>query len=232
MCNDYELAILLDEMNAAIDRQLGLQFEIPNAPPSQWDLPFAERVYPRYFGLILRPAEPLDPLSQPLQTRVASWNLIPPFHRGSPKDWKAQCNNSRSEEMSFKPTFRDAVKKRRCIIPATAFYEWTGPKGSKTRHRITRRDGEPMFLAGLWSPANDPDRGRIDTFSMVMQPGAPPDDIAPFHDRQPVPLDHDSARRWLDLSTDMTKDSADWAAVIKPPAPGTLAFDPPEPVAA
>jgi putative SOS response-associated peptidase YedK len=232
VCNDYELELVLEEMNAAIDRQLGLEVDIPNAPPEQWDLPFAKRVYPRYYGLILKPADPEQPFGEPLRTSVAYWNLTPPWHRAPIKEWKAQCNNARSEEMAGKSSFKDAVKKRRCIIPATAFYEWTGPKGAKQKHRITRRDGEPMFFAGLYSPANDPERGRIDTFSMVMQGGAPPDDIAPFHDRQPVPLDRDSVRVWLDLQADMAQGAEGWRSVIRPPEPGTLAFDPPEPKAA
>lgn len=53
--------------------------------------------------------------------------------------------------MATKASFRDAVKSRRCIIPATAICEWTGPKGTMTKHAITRADGGPLFLAGLWA---------------------------------------------------------------------------------
>lgn len=232
MCNDYELAILLEEMNRMIDQAMGLQVQLPPAPPEQWNLPFAREVFPRLNGLILKPADPAAPFAAPLETSVAYWHLVPPFHQGTFKDWKWPCNNARSEEMTTKASFKDAVRKRRCIIPATAWFEWTGPKGKMTKHRVTPATGGMFFFAGLWSPSTDPELGRRDTYTMVMQGVAANDDMAPFHHRQPVLLDRESARTWLDLGADMSPGSEAFQAVIKPPPAGTLAFDPPEPKAA
>ena len=126
--------------------------------------------------------------------------------------------------MATTPAFREAYRRRRCLIPATSFVEWTGPKGRKTAHQISRADGGLLFLAGLW------DRIRIDgvpaaSYTMVMIDAVGDDDVAPFHNRQPITLDAASAALWLDLD-------ADPRPILKGPPPGALVADPPAPVAA
>lgn len=116
------------------------------------------------------------------------------------------------------------MKSRRCLIPATAICEWTGPTGSKTKHNITRADGQPLFLAGLWSH-HTWEGERTDSYTMVMMDTAAGDDMHPFHNRQPVVLDRASARAWLDCG-------GDYVAVLKAPGQGALVADPPEPVRA
>ena len=225
MCNDYELDMALEEMNAAIDRQLGLDLVVPpNFVEGMANRPYARRVYPRYFGLILRPIDPAA--AEPaLEPAGAAWGLVPGFHRGTLKEWRGATNNARCEDMAAKPSFRSAVKSRRCLIPATGFYEWTGPKGSKTRHRIARKDGDLLVFAGLWETFRSPDEGPIDTYTMVMTDALGDHDVAPFHDRQPVPLDRVGARTWLDLK-------ADYAPLLTGPSDRTYVMDPPNPVAA
>jgi putative SOS response-associated peptidase YedK len=126
--------------------------------------------------------------------------------------------------MASKPTFRDAVKARRCILPATSFVEWTGPQGSKTKHNITRATCGPLFLAGLWG-SHTYEGERTESYTMVMQAAEGGCDMARFHNRQPVVLTAKTARTWLDLN-------ADWREIMAAPSAGFLAFDPPEPVAA
>jgi putative SOS response-associated peptidase YedK len=143
------------------------------------------------------------------------------MHKGPAKDWKASTNNCRSEEMATKSSFRDALKEKRCIIPATAFFEHTGPKGSMTKHAITRADGAPHFIAGLWS-RHSWEGETTESYTMLMQGVADEDDMRPFHNRQPVFLDRTSAAIWLDPKLD-------YAPLLCSPAKGSLAFDPPVP---
>ncbi|HRD29935.1 MAG TPA: SOS response-associated peptidase family protein, partial [Caulobacter sp.] len=89
------------------------------------------------------------------------------------------------------------------------------------RHSITAADGGLLFAAGLWEDST-PDEGPLVSYTMVMAATAPGDDMAPFHDRQPVLLDAGRAATWLDLT-------ADYAPILRALPPRTLAFDPPEP---
>jgi putative SOS response-associated peptidase YedK len=155
---------------------------------------------------------------------LAYWNLTPSFHKGPLKAWKASTNNARSETMATSPAFRDAYKKRRCLVPVTSFTEWTGPKGAKTAHAISRANGGLMFLAGLWDRCVA-DEGPVESYTLPMIEAVAGDDVAPFHNRQPVVLDAGRAAVWLDLA-------ADPGPILKALPAGTLIADPPRPVAA
>ena len=93
-----------------------------------------------------------------------------------------------------------------------------------TRHRITRADGSPHFLAGLWA-SHIHEGETTESYTMIMQDALGGDDIRPFHDRQPVFLDARSAAVWLDPR-------ARYHDLLVSSPKGTLAFDPPEPVGA
>lgn len=217
MCNAYNLKTNLAEIGVASRSWLGRDLVLPpGVTPESSNLQVPQAVYPRRDGLILRPVE------GGLEPAVAHWNLTPFFNRGGLKAWKASTNNARSETMATSPAFREAFRRRRCIIPATSFTEWTGPKGSKTAHAISRKDGGMLFFAGLWDRC-DTDDGPADSYTMVMIDALGDDDVARFHNRQPVFLDRDRADTWLDLM-------ADPAPILKGPEPGTLVADPPEPV--
>lgn len=104
--------------------------------------------------------------------------------------------NARSETVAEKPAFRAAFKERRCIVPADGYYEWTGAKGNKQPHYITRADDKPIGFAGLWErwrdKAND---DTVETFTILTMPSSGP--IGHLHDRMPVMLDDVSAEYWL-----------------------------------
>jgi putative SOS response-associated peptidase YedK len=224
VCNAYNLEAHLALIDEELERRLSLRLVLPpGVTPATSNLPIPKEVFPRRDGLILRPADPSAP-SNGLEPALAHWNLTPFFHRGALKDWKASTNNCRSESMATTPAFREAYQRRRCLIPVTSFIEWTGPKGRKTAHAISRTGGGLLFLAGLW------DRCRfegesIESYTMVMQAAEGADFMARFHHRQPVVLEAQGAAVWLDLK-------ADPRPVIAPPPPGALTADPPEPAAA
>lgn len=217
MCNNYrndaQLNAWAEEFNRFLGRDLVLPFDASN-------LTYRNDVYPKYEGLFARPVDPQDPAG-PLEPAVGRWGLIPFFHKGAAKDWKAATNNCRSEEMATKPAFREAVKRKRCIIPATSFCEFTGPKGKMTKHQISRAGGGPLFMAGLWA-RTDCAEGPVESYTMVMQGVGEGDDMNRFHNRQPVFLTAENVGAWLDLSADLSD-------VVRSPMPGSLAFDPPEP---
>lgn len=128
----------------------------------------------------------------------ARWGLIPPWHKGRPNEVGATFN-ARVESVATKPTFRSAFRSRRCIIPASGFFEWTGPKGDKTPHFISAADGALLAFAGLWERWKDPETGQeiISCTIIVRDPVA---GIATLHDRMPCMLHPRDFDAWLDGS--------------------------------
>ena len=103
---------------------------------------------------------------------------------------KALLINARGETASQLPTFAQSFRKRRCIVPATGWYEWQpGPNG-KQPHHLRRTDQEPLAFAGLWTPSSDGDQFAIITRGATQA-------IAHVHDRQPVILGRERWRYWL-----------------------------------
>jgi len=218
MCNAYNLTTSLFAIGEALAGQLDQGLVLPDGvTAASSNLPVPEALYPKKDGLFLRP---VDGGVEPV---VGRWGFVPFNHKGPLKAVKFPMNNARSETMASKWPFREATARRRCLIPMTAFTEWTGPVGSKTRHAITAAGGGLLFAAGLWEDSN-PDEGPLTSYTMVMTATQPGDDMAPFHDRQPVLLDAGRAATWLDLT-------ADYAPILTALPPGALAFDPPEPAA-
>lgn len=221
MCNLYTLKLDLAELAGAFRQVLSQTLVLPAGAATLANQPWATTVYPKYQGLFVRSVDPSDP-GAGLEPAVGRWGVVPFFHKGPAKAWKFPTNNARCEEMVSKASFRDCLKARRCIIPASAICEWTGPQGSKTKHLISRANGAPLFLAGLWA-SHSWEGERTESYTMVMQQTREGEDMHVFHDRQPVILDRDGARVWLDSA-------ADYAALLRGPPTGTLVADPPEPV--
>ncbi len=138
---------------------------------------------------------------------------MPFFHRGPVKDLKAMCTNARAETVATSRTFKGPFERRRCLVPADAYYEWTGETGAKTRWRFERADGDWFAFAGIWDRAETAD-GRVESFSIITTAAGP--DSAPYHDRQPALLAKPEMARWLDLAADVSN-------LIMPSAADTLA---------
>jgi putative SOS response-associated peptidase YedK len=219
VCNLYTNKPSLIEWAAEFEKLLGLTLAMPAGPDTLANQPWKTTMYPKYAGLFARPIDSKNP-AQGLEPAVGRWGLVPFYHKGPVASFKLSTNNARSETMATSGTFKFAVRDRRCIIPTTAICEWTGTT-PKTKHEISRVDGSPLFLAGLWGSHTW--EGEItESYTMVMQETAPGDDMHPFHNRQPVLLDREGAAMWLDLGTD-------YSTVMRAPPPGTLVADPPAP---
>lgn len=149
------------------------------------------------------------------------WGLVPSWA----KDEKIgnRLINARSETAAEKPSFRAAMKQRRCLVPVTGFYEWQKRRGgSKQPFYIHRADGEPIALAGLWESWTNRDNGEVlETFTILTTTAN--DAIAALHDRMPVIVEPEDFQRWLDPST---KDAAALIDLLQPAADGVLTMHP------
>ncbi len=132
---------------------------------------------------------------------LVRWGFLPGFVK-DPKEFPLVIN-SRSESATEKPSFRNAMKRRRCIIAADAFYEWKRDRegSGKTKKAsvpflIRRRDGAPMAFAGLWETWMGPNGEELDTACILTT--AANKLMEPIHDRMPVILEPEDFDTWLD----------------------------------
>jgi putative SOS response-associated peptidase YedK len=99
------------------------------------------------------------------------------------------------------PTFREAYRKRRCILPVDGFYEWQATKDGKLPYAIAMKDRSPFGIAGLWENWNDPATGEwTRTFGILTTPAN--DLVARIHDRMPAILNSTGYDRWLGIEPD------------------------------
>jgi putative SOS response-associated peptidase YedK len=103
--------------------------------------------------------------------------------------------NARSETVDQKPAFRTAIRFRRCIIPASGFYEWQKVEGKKHPFYITLKDDRPMLFAGVWDHWKATDGTVVESFTILTT--ITNDLIKPLHDRMPVILDTNDINLWL-----------------------------------
>ncbi len=134
------------------------------------------------------------------------WGLIPSWWK-KPLEELPSTFNARAESVAERPMFRGAFKYRRCIIPASGFYEWTGAKGAKTPHYFTARDGRPLALAGIWDHWSGLDGGD-DLPNATIIVGEANRWMRPLHDRMLVILD------WRDVGAWMTGENP--GALLRP----------------
>lgn len=123
----------------------------------------------------------------------AQWGLIPSWAKDS--SMASKLINARSETVSEKPAFRAAIKSRRCIVPASGFYEWQSLNGKKQPIYIHPTDGKLFAIAGLWEHWKSPDGEEIESCTLLT--AAPNTLISPIHDRMPVLLEPEDYALWL-----------------------------------
>jgi len=127
------------------------------------------------------------------EVAMLRWGLVPSWA----KDVKigSQMINARSETLSEKPAFRNAFRLRRCIVPATGFFEWTGEAGRKQAYAITIPERPIFAFAGLWEWWKREDGQGVETFTIVTTDAN--EAVGAIHDRMPVILPADAYDRWL-----------------------------------
>lgn len=129
---------------------------------------------------------------------LARWGFIPSWAK---KDYFEKVGtkpliNARGETVAEKPTFRNAFKRRRCLIPADGFYEWRTEDGARQPYLIRPVEDGLFAFGGIWETAVDPDGGEIDTAAIVTTAAGP--DIASLHNREPLVIAPENYERWLD----------------------------------
>jgi putative SOS response-associated peptidase YedK len=126
------------------------------------------------------------------------WGLIP-YWSHDPKSG-ARAINARVESAADKPAFREPFRKRRCLIPASGFYEWKKVGRAKQPYLIHPRQGNLMALAGLWDHWESPEGEPIDSCTILTQDAN--ELVRPLHDRMPVVIAPEDYDRWLDRRLD------------------------------
>ncbi|MHD0644846.1 SOS response-associated peptidase [Pseudomonas aeruginosa] len=153
MCSRYE---------PASQDQIKIAFGV------EFDAPYRGDLNPGYEGPFVRAAQASDEEepSPSVEVLLGKFGLLPFWSKTSklPKS----TFNARSETVAEKPSFRNAWKRaQHCIIPAAAIYEPDWRSGSHIPTRITRADGEPMGIAGIWERWIDKDKNEVLSFSML-----------------------------------------------------------------
>ncbi|MBB5188880.1 putative SOS response-associated peptidase YedK [Zhongshania antarctica] len=121
------------------------------------------------------------------------WSLIPRWSN-DPK-LKFATFNARAETIAEKPTFRDAWRQsQRCIIPASAYFEWPVIEGDKQCHRLSREDGDAILFGGLWETWQQAEL-KLETFTIITTAAAT--DIDWVHARTPLLIDAEHIDQWL-----------------------------------
>jgi putative SOS response-associated peptidase YedK len=130
--------------------------------------------------------------SEPGQLSYFKWGLIPFWAKDPKIGYK--LINTRAESITKKPSFKNAFKKRRCLIPANGFYEWKKDK-NKTPYRIFLKSEEIFSMAGIWETWKDGEGKPVHTFSIITTtPNKLMEDI---HNRMPVILPKESEQSWI-----------------------------------
>lgn len=147
------------------------------------------------------------------------WGLVP-FWAKDPAIGNRMIN-ARAESLGEKPSFRNAYKRRRCLVLASGFYEWRKEGQAKTPYYITREDQRPFAMAGLWESWKGGDAdGSLESCTIVTtRPNAL---MEKLHNRMPVILDGVGTERWLDAAL---TEPADLESLLRPaPVQGWMAY--------
>jgi putative SOS response-associated peptidase YedK len=152
---------------------------------------------------------PVIRLSRERRREIAflRWGLIPFWSKDAKIAYRTI--NARAETAATAPAFRAAFENRRCLVPASGFYEWKKlDGGDKQPYFIGMRDGAPFAFAGLWERW-DKGEAPVETFTIIT--GEPNSLIAPLYNRMPVILDPDDYDAWLTAA-----DTATPQALLQP----------------
>lgn len=140
--------------------------------------------------------------------QLLRWGLVP-FWAKDPSIG-SQMINARAETLAEKPSFRNALKKRRCLVLADGFYEWKKTPTGKIPMRVALTSGDPFAFAGLWEIWDSPEGDKLRTFTIVTT--SPNELVEPIHNRMPVILRPEHEALWMDNHAE----PAAWLDVLRP----------------
>ena len=160
--------------------------------PAGREIPLRWNVAPGQEAPVVR----RHPASGARRLDLLRWGLVPHW-AADPKTGRHPIN-ARAETAPTAPMFRDAFARRRCLVPAAAFYEWQAPPpgtAGKLPWAIARADGAPLAFAGLWEGWRGPDGAVLRSFAILTTPANPA--VAPVHERMPAILEPADWPIWL-----------------------------------
>ncbi|MCX7685985.1 MAG: SOS response-associated peptidase [Acetobacteraceae bacterium] len=168
---------------AGLARYFGTANPLPNLRPS-WN------VAPTQESPVVR----RHPETGARHLDLLRWGLVPRWAKDA--SGGARMMNARAESVADKPAFRDAFRRRRCLVPMDGFYEWRQEGARKQPYAVAMADGSPMAAAGLWEGWRQPDGTWLRTFAIITT-GANAK-LAPVHERMPALLAREEFDAWLD----------------------------------
>jgi len=178
MCGRFTLFLEADDLSEELDL---------HAIPPEWT--------PRYN---VAPTQPILTVTDPVarDAQWMRWGLVPSWA----KDLSigSRMINARAETLAEKPSFRSAFARRRCLIPASGFYEWqkaASGKGPSQPYFISLRDRKAFAFAGLWEIWHSPEGNEVKSCTIITT--SPNERVAAIHDRMPVILSGDRMWNWL-----------------------------------
>ena len=163
-------------------------------------------------AVVKRHTEPDDESTR--RVRLMRWGLVPPWAKttddGGPDTKGPLLINARSDKVTSSPVFRSSAKAKRCLVPMDGWYEWqpngemaSGKKAPKTPYYMYGSDGEPLFMAGLWSTWRPRENAGVASSNppllsctIITTDAAGP--LAEIHDRMPLTISKSDWDRWLD----------------------------------
>ncbi|MGB8261979.1 MAG: SOS response-associated peptidase [Terracidiphilus sp.] len=150
------------------------------------------------FNAAPQSVQPVVRLNRETEARefaLLRWGLVPFWARDAKVGYSTI--NARAEEAAKKPAFREAMKKRRCLVPADAFYEWQRrDEKSKQPFAIGMKSGSPYALAGLWERWQPKEGEALESFTILTTD--PNELMEPIHNRMPVIVERQDYGRWLE----------------------------------
>jgi putative SOS response-associated peptidase YedK len=161
----------------------GAENPVPNAPPRYNAAPTDTLAVVRY-----------NPKTRQRSLDLLRWGLVPLWAKDI--SFGVRCINARSETLVETAAFRDAFERRRCLVPADAFYEWQKAGKKTVPYAIVPADGGLFAFAGLWERWKNPADGSI-LRSFTIVTGAPNELCKPIHDRMPLILPPAAWPVWL-----------------------------------
>ncbi|MFB6359970.1 MAG: SOS response-associated peptidase [Halobacteriales archaeon] len=184
MCGRYGLWVQPDDLEQRFDAELTFEYEPRyNIAPEG----------PGIAAVRNKAADEIDRLR---------WGLLPSWVDDA--DEFPDLINARAESVAEKPSFRDAFEQRRCLLPASSFYEWTDRRGRSVPYCIGPTDQDVFAMAGLWETWSS--NGEIVRTAAIITTEAN-DAVADIHHRMPVILDPDEETRWLEAEPTEALDS-------------------------
>jgi putative SOS response-associated peptidase YedK len=197
MCGRYASFLPPD----VIARLFGTKNPLPNLKPT-WNMA------PTMDGPVVR----RHPDTGERHLDALTWGFIPAFTK-TLKEARRPVN-ARAETIASSGMFRNAFAKRRCIVPAAAFYEWQAGPAGKTPYAIARADGNPLAFAGIWEGWRSPNGDIVRTYAIVTTTANA--QMSVLHERMPVILEPTDWTGWLG------EEAGDPASLMRPSAEGVL----------